>query len=333
MTGRCDNGYGVYGISNAVGVLGSAYTGVAGLSATDNGTGASGVCDVGSNAWGLYGESVTGYGVFCSGPTAIYGVSTALSGQAIYGNGTGTNTEGVLGTAAGIHASAVYGIASATSGDPAGVDGPCDYGDAIYGSSTYGTAVKAIGTFVATGTKSAEVKLNNGTPIRLFTEEATEVYFADYGSATLENGRAHIDLDPVFLQTVTVDGTHPMKVFVQLEGDCKGVFVTNKSATGFDVVELQGGTSSVPFSYRVVCKRKYYEDERLATQEQEASINKRVLETVWPEVLAKRQAKLDELKAMEKQADECRLKAEKIQATAKPPERAPEKKKPLPTAK
>ena len=53
-----------------------------------------------------------------------------------------------------------------------------------------------------------------------------------------------------------------MKVFVQLEGDCKGVYV-QKGATGFDVIELQGGNSNVSFSYRVVAKRKGYEDQRL----------------------------------------------------------------------
>jgi hypothetical protein len=53
-----------------------------------------------------------------------------------------------------------------------------------------------------------------------------------------------------------------MKVFVQLEGDCKGVYVT-KSTTGFDAKELQNGTSSVAFSYRVVAKRKGFEDVRL----------------------------------------------------------------------
>jgi hypothetical protein len=36
-----------------------------------------------------------------------------------------------------------------------------------------------------------------------------------------------------------------------------------KGATGFDVIELRGGTSSVPFDYRVVAKRKGFEQMRL----------------------------------------------------------------------
>ncbi len=36
-----------------------------------------------------------------------------------------------------------------------------------------------------------------------------------------------------------------------------------RGLTGFDVVELQGGTSSVPFIYRVMAKRKGFEAKRL----------------------------------------------------------------------
>lgn len=43
--------------------------------------------------------------------------------------------------------------------------------------------------------------------------------------------------------------------FIQVDSDCKGVYVTNKSADGFDVKELMGGTSDVPFSWMVIANR------------------------------------------------------------------------------
>ena len=46
-----------------------------------------------------------------------------------------------------------------------------------------------------------------------------------------------------------------MKVFIQLEGDCKGVFVTNKTKNGFEVKELQGGKSNVAFSWSLTANR------------------------------------------------------------------------------
>jgi hypothetical protein len=81
--------------------------------------------------------------------------------------------------------------------------------------------------------------------------EAPEALFQDYGTGRLVNGRATVALDPVFAKNIMVDEEHPLRVFVQLEGDCNGVFVTNKTGTGFDVVELMGGTSNVPFTWSV----------------------------------------------------------------------------------
>ncbi|MCU0613181.1 MAG: hypothetical protein MUE60_15515, partial [Candidatus Eisenbacteria bacterium] len=46
------------------------------------------------------------------------------------------------------------------------------------------------------------------------------------------------------------------------KGDCRGVYVQD-GLSGFDVVELQGGTSSVPLTYRVVAKRRGFEAKRL----------------------------------------------------------------------
>jgi hypothetical protein len=52
-------------------------------------------------------------------------------------------------------------------------------------------------------------------------------------------------------------------------GDCKGLYVTNKTATSFEVRELGGGTSSVDFDYRITAVRKNYENVRFADHTQE----------------------------------------------------------------
>src|SRR5205823_15047350 len=53
-------------------------------------------------------------------------------------------------------------------------------------------------------------------------------------------------------------------VFPVAEGDCNGLFVVNRDGTGFQVKELKGGASNVPFTYRIVAKRKDIEGKRLA---------------------------------------------------------------------
>ena len=118
-------------------------------------------------------------------------------------------------------------------------------------NGTTGTNYKIIGN----GTNSTIVKDANNTPRILFSPEAPEILFEDYGVGNLVNGKAEIILDPILTHAIYVDKNHPLKVFIQLEGDCNGVYVTNKSATGFTVVELQNGQSNVPFSWHIVANR------------------------------------------------------------------------------
>ncbi|MDQ4121586.1 MAG: hypothetical protein M3209_09085 [Acidobacteriota bacterium] len=89
----------------------------------------------------------------------------------------------------------------------------------------------------------------------MFAPEAPEVLFEDYGVGQLVDGRASIVLDPLFAGSITVNDKHPLRVFIQLEGDCNGVYVTNKTAAGFEVVELAQGKSNVKFSWHVVGNR------------------------------------------------------------------------------
>jgi hypothetical protein len=52
-------------------------------------------------------------------------------------------------------------------------------------------------------------------------------------------------------------------VFLTANGDCKGLYVSQKSATSFEVRELGGGNSSIAFDYRIMAKRTGYEKNRM----------------------------------------------------------------------
>ena len=275
-----DNGTGVIGIANkpqSIGVSGTTTNGLSGVSGFN----------------GKEGDGVTGLST----------LGVGVNGKS---NGSGPSSDGVLGNSTASQAAGVHGIE--TKADAYGVHGFNAVGYGVYGETVSGTGVCAYGgssgiainvngKFIQSGgvfqasptstvwttNKPATVKLNNGKKIKLFAEEATEVFFNDYGAGALQNGRAHITLDKNFLETVTIDEAHPLKVFIQLEGDCNGVYVANKTNTGFDVAELKGGLSNSPFTYRIVCKRKYYEDERLATEAEDVTYNTRMLKKAWPE--------------------------------------------------
>jgi len=107
---------------------------------------------------------------------------------------------------------------------------------------------------VGPGINATTIKSNDKTVI-MPAVSAPESLFQDYGTGKLVNGRAQITINPILSEHILVDKEHPLKVFVQLEGECNGVYVTNKSATGFEVVELSQGTSDVSFSYSIIASR------------------------------------------------------------------------------
>lgn len=114
-----------------------------------------------------------------------------------------------------------------------------------------GTDYKIIGT----GSVSTIIKDDQNMPRVMFAPEAPEIVFQDYGIGQLVNGEARITLDPILKRSLYVDDTHPLKVYVTLEGDCNGIYVTNKSIDGFTVKELKDGTSNVNFSWQIVANR------------------------------------------------------------------------------
>ena len=270
---------GAYGQSSSgnYGHLGNSYQGAFGRNTNGN--------------WGALGNVNGGaYGESSSGNYGHLGNSTGGA----YGQNSGASNYGYLGTSS-------YGVyARSTSGTAAYCYGGFYQGGGVFEahptSTTWSTS------------KPATVKLNDGSKVKLFAEEAAEVYFNDYGEGDLDRGKAHIELDPIYLQTVTIDTHHPIRAFVELEGDCNGVFVANKTASGFDVIEFRSGTSNAHFTYRVVCKRKYYEDERLATDEQDVQYNTRMLRTAWPEVIAAQQAEQAKMRPPEQSQESDREK-------------------------
>lgn len=120
------------------------------------------------------------------------------------------------------------------------------------GARNNNTSYKVLGG----GNVSTMVKDKEGNNRILHATETPEILFEDFGTGKLENGSAYIELDPILSQNIFVSEEHPMKVFIQLEGDCKGVYVTEKTDKGFMVKELQNGTSNVSFSWNIVANRK-----------------------------------------------------------------------------
>lgn len=261
------NGWGAYGY-NSSSISG---VGTVGQSNGTTGTGVVGLAD------GSFYSTLTGHsqGIAGTGSVGVYGMSTGTVGAQRYGgyfsydmdNDLSTNdTNSPLAILAGRSddylTSQVYFGGYFSGGQDTSANNPNtapdtngngNTGDFAYVGARWGTTnYKILGNgVVSTIIDGVE---DNKKHI-MFAPEAPEILFQDYGTGKLNNGTATINIDPILSKNIVVNEDHPLKVFIQLEGDCNGVYVTNKSAESFTVKELQGGSSNVGFSYQIVATR------------------------------------------------------------------------------
>lgn len=214
---------------------------------------------------GVYGDNDSlGYGVVgiaaSAQATGVSGSSTAATGTGVIGIGNNYASPFVLAIGSGVMGNGTLcGVAGFSFSTTPNVDRYGGYFQTNAGGSfayvgqlsNTGVARKIAGN----GTVNTIVKDVNDKPVLLSCPEAPENLFMDYGSGKLKNGKAHIDIDPTFSKNIVVDEKHPLRVIIQLEGDCNGVYVTNKSQSSFDVIELKGGNSDVPFTWFISANR------------------------------------------------------------------------------
>jgi hypothetical protein len=245
------------------------------------------------NGSGVWGEVMAASATNHSAIEGIYNGSG--TGRGIYGEYNGTNTSsqrpGVTGvvskpsTAGGV---GVYGYNNIASGNQRiGVLGS-------YNSSAFGVGVAGFGFggslptgdldiavvgwrtsnenysgyfngnhAIVNGTKSASVPTSKGNQL-LYAIESPEVWFEDYGTASLVNGETIVKLNPLFLETVAIDATHKIQVIVQMEDESEEVFVI-KGRSDFKVKESNNGKSNAAFSYKVIAKRLNFQDHRFGS--------------------------------------------------------------------
>ncbi len=228
-----------------------------------------------ANTIGVYASTASSAG------SGVYGVQVGPSAEGatagdtagLWGDTNQTGGTAVLGTADTGSAGTFYNFSESTPALSA-MNGYFNSSIPAWGtvfqasgSSGYCT-IDGAGNLRCTGSKSAVVPVDNGSrKVALYAVEAPENWFEDFGSGQLSGGVAHIDLESVFAQTVNTDVEY--HVFVTPNDDCKGLYVTSKTAGGFEVHELGGGRSNISFDYRIVAHRKGYETIRLADKTKE----------------------------------------------------------------
>ncbi len=269
--------------TNNGGVLQVTNTGASGgnpgVVGTTNSTGASGVKGVASATSGItngvYGISNSSSGTGVEGNSPYIGVSGQGDGASMEGELDGADA-GVWGDTAGPQPYAAI-LGTADSGY-AGAFFNNGNAPAVYAENDVGADNPVLITSGPTGAYctfddsadltcdgyiSGEAPADGGARrVSLYSVQSAENWFEDAGSGQLANGSAQVTLDPTFASTVNTGVEY--HVFLTPNGDCKGLYVSQKSATSFEVHELGGGSSNVAFDYRIMAKRSGYENVRLA---------------------------------------------------------------------
>jgi hypothetical protein len=238
------------------GVLGAAITqpGVMGFSRAGDGMQAASFTGIGLRAVSFFGPGVHSISGDLSGVTGI----SNTQGPPV-ANPNVPNAAGVFGSSGsrpGVIGTSNTAVGVVGFSNSVGIFGQTNNPAGFAGLFQGNVAVN--GTLSAT-VKNAVVPFPDGTQRVLHCVESPDHWFEDFGTAKLKNGRATVRLDPDFAKVVQTSDYH---VFIMPGADCRGLYVGRKTTEGFEVREIQNGTSSVAFSYNIVARRKDIKQHR-----------------------------------------------------------------------
>jgi hypothetical protein len=205
------------------------------------------------NGFGVYGNQVLGNESGFQRPAGIWGDSSASAGVV----GTSDSDDAVVGLTADTNHNQRAGFFDNTSSEA---------GDVVLQAEGFNVGglcmITTGGDLYCSGSKSAVVPVAGGSrKVALYAVESPDNWFEDAGSGQLSSGMSVVDLESTFAETVNTNLDY--RVFLTPNGDCKGLYVAQKSPTSFIVRELGGGTSNIAFDYRIMAKRKGYENVHL----------------------------------------------------------------------
>jgi len=234
-----------YTSANATGVLGyggnsssTNATGVAGYVTSPLSVGVTGyAASTGVNAYGVYGYSNTGDGVYgvsnTSAAASIYGLNNVSGGTAIYGSAAGlgvfgvsTATDGVVGftetSSTSNHFAGVLGIDLSSGGSHYGVAGQSSVSDGVYGSSSSGDGV------YGTTTSGNGLAGSSASGTGAFGQSST--FYGVYGTSQTSYGTVGLNLATA--TPAPSDVIYKNSGVVAQSATGPGVYGTNSQDTG-----------------------------------------------------------------------------------------------------
>jgi len=241
----------------------------------------------GSTTWGVYGigssyDGVHGVTSTTSGNSAVAGISQGTTGDGNGVYGRSSNGPGVYGTSTSSYG--VYGVSSASNDNVSGIYAimkgngwgaiaSSDDSSGLYGSlyAYAGGANTAIfygyndsHNVNCTITSEADLSCSGsitgsamrprhrndaGQKVLAYASESTTATIEDFGTARMYDGIANVQISPDFASVMDHKWYY---VFLTPLGDTRGLYVSMKAVSGFQVRETERGRDSLEFDYRVV---------------------------------------------------------------------------------
>lgn len=217
-----------------------------------------------SSSNGVYGYSQVGNGISGNSASGIGVNGSSSTGNGV--SGTSTSSIGVYGYSSTSQGG--YFVNNSSSGQPtlytfsptgafqAKGNSNSYYVAAIYNNySTTAPGLYVQGSTYATGSKSGVLETSQGKEL-VFSIEAPDVEFYANGTTTLTNGKAQIEFERLFSETISSE--IPIRVTVTPVGSWSGIYVTDVNTKGFNVAS-ENGNLNAEFNWIAIGRRKGFE--------------------------------------------------------------------------
>lgn len=116
------------------------------------------------------------------------------------------------------------------------------------------------GNLNVSGSKNAVVNTSYSSQTKLYSLESPSAWFEDFGSAQLKNGSITIQLDPIFLEVISKE--KPFVVFITPTSPGSSLYIAHQDKRSFTVKDNNNSKSKATFYWRVVGRRKNFENVR-----------------------------------------------------------------------
>ena len=123
------------------------------------------------------------------------------------------------------------------------------------------------GTITGYGGVSVRHRTSEGRHVLAYAAESATRTIEDVGTARMSDGVANVQINPAFASVMDRQWYY---VLLTPLGDTRGLYVSMKTASGFQVRENEGGRSRVEFDYRIVAHPLDAKEDRLPPAPAEA---------------------------------------------------------------